>query len=92
LEERGEFIERLRNSNSILRDTTCRMAYIDTSDTQQLFINGCQWNIEGVSFDLIKPIANARTILISELLPFLAKETDQQFLHDMWKLQWISIL
>ena len=92
LETRAVFIDRLRNSQSILRDTTCRMAYIDNSDTEQLFINGCQWNIDGVSFDLIKPIANARTIVISELLPFLAKETDQQFLHDLWKLQWISIL
>ena len=92
LEELGVFIDRLQNSQSILRDTTCRMAYIDSSDTQQLFINGCEWNINGVSFDLIKTIANSRSILLLDLLPFLAKETAQQFLHDLWKLQWISIL
>ena len=92
LETLSEFIEQVSHSDNILRDTTCRMAYIDNKDEGQLFINGCQWDTDGVSFDLIKLMANSRSIVTTELTPFLAKEADQQFLHDLWKLQWISIL
>lgn len=92
LETLSEFIEQVRHSANILRDTTCRMAYIDNKDVGQLFMNGCKWDTDGVSFDLIKLMANSRSIVTTELIPFLAKETDQQFLHDLWKLQWISIL
>lgn len=93
-EEAGElpvFMNELLASSQLMRDSTCRMAYLDNVDTQ-LFINGCQWSTEGVSSELIKKIANHRLLDIAELVPFLDHEDNQLFLYELWKLQWLEML
>lgn len=81
------FIEALRKSSGLERDATCRMAYTDT----ELFINGCIWNTTGVSPGLFQLIANHRQVPLVELEPWLKHESNQQFLYDFWKLQWLQL-
>lgn len=81
------FVEAVRASQGFLRDATCRIAYVD----EQLFINGCLWETTGVSFALVKLIANQRQVSNMELLPFLQQKTEQQFLYELWKLQWLQL-
>ena len=85
------FIDELHDSKSLLRDATCRIAY-EELDTVQLFINGCEWETNGVSSELLKKIANHRLLDIDELEPFLKEEENQQFLYDLWKLQWLVLI
>ncbi len=90
-EEEGElsiFIDELNVSQGLLRDACCRLAYY--ADSLQLFINGCQWNIEGVSSELITYVANNRSLAIQDIEPFLTQEDNQIFLYELWRLQWLQ--
>lgn len=88
--ELADFIDALSGNIKLIRDSTCRMAYLD--GTTQLFVNGCRWNTDGVSSVLIKKIANHRQVSSAELVPFLEEEDNQQFLYELWKLQWLVIV
>ena len=91
-EESGEisdFINELKTKTVLMRDPICRFSYIDTNSLQ-LFINGCAWNIEQVTPELVKYIANTRVVSIPVLLPHLANEDNQLFIYELWKLQWLS--
>ncbi len=86
------FVKALLNDTGLRRDAVCRFAYQENSgkDGLQLFINGCEWETEGVSSELIKLVANRRLVSVNELMPFLSDEKNQAFLHDLWKLQWLQ--
>ena len=92
----SDFINELLGCTKLLRDSTCRIAYLDEAEnaigTTQLFINGCRWNTDGVSSALIKKIANNRQMNTSEIAPFLEQEDNQQFLYELWKLQWLEMV
>lgn len=81
------FIRALRDSPGLLRDATCRIAYADN----QLFINGCIWETSGVSPALFQQVANHRQLDLAELEPWLIHESNQLFLYDLWKLQWLQL-
>lgn len=85
---RPAFIHHLLNSEGLLRDASCRMAYQD--DGQQLFVNGCPWDISGVSPALVKQVANHRLLNNSTLLVFLDQPDNQIFLYELWRLQWLQ--
>ncbi|MCX7117413.1 MAG: cupin domain-containing protein [Legionellales bacterium] len=82
------FLQELLDGAGLLRDATCRMAYLPTGE---LFINGTEWPTDGVSSLLIKQVADHRLSNISTLKPFLTEEANQCFLYDLWKLQWLEI-
>ncbi|CAM2812586.1 cupin domain-containing protein [Legionella worsleiensis] len=86
-----EFISELKQ-NDLMRDPSCRFAYLSNDDTNQprLYINGCIWETQGVSAELLRLIANNRFITQDALVPFLNYEPNQLFLHDLWKLQWLD--
>lgn len=86
--DRTGFIAELRQSTGLLRDPTCRMAYQEND--LQLFINGCEWDISGVSPELVKQVANHRQLDLSDLLMFLAQDDNQIFLYELWRLQWLQ--
>ena len=90
LEDLPDFIAALLEGTTVTRDSTCRMAYLD-NEVDQLFINGCLWNTEGVSSLLLKKIANHRQLKSIELAPFLQQEDNQLFLYELWKLQWLEL-
>lgn len=94
-DEQGEsldFIDSLLKSAGIERDAICRFAYQEKGNETQLFINGCEWNTDGVSSELTKLIANHRSISLQMLHPFLSHKNNHVLLHDLWRLQWIQLL
>ncbi len=81
------FIDELKSGLNLIRDASCRFAYCDS----QLYINGCEWNVDGVSLELISYIANHRHLLHPYFNDFLTQEKNQLFLFELWKLQWLQI-
>lgn len=86
------FIDELKDAMGLMRDASCRFAYqvIDQKSEYQLYINGCQWDVRGVSPQLISLIANNRLLVNQDLKPYLNNEDNQLFLYELWKLQWLS--
>jgi 50S ribosomal protein L16 3-hydroxylase len=100
-----EFKQNLLDSEGLIRNPLCRFAYYkDNKDNNQvtekedsspffaLYINGCRWEIDGVTLDLIEKIANNRSLPLHELLPFLDKAANETFLFELWKLEWLEFL
>lgn len=92
--EIDKFAEELTHSTGLIRNACCRFAYQIKNQNPYiaLFINGCLWDVEGVSQELIKLVANQRLLDIKTLLPFLKNRADQFFLFELWKLQWLEII
>jgi 50S ribosomal protein L16 3-hydroxylase len=82
------FVQALRDSQGLERDATCRMAYL--GDGAQLFVNGCEWCIDGVDAALVKLVANHRVVSLEALLPFLGQDANAGFLYELWCLQWLQ--
>ena len=89
----SDFMEELLEGSGLLRDASCRFAYhvADQKSDYQLYINGCQWDIQGVSHQLISLIANNRFLSNEDLKNCLNDESNQLFLFELWKLQWVQI-
>ncbi|MDP3706282.1 MAG: cupin domain-containing protein [Legionellaceae bacterium] len=83
------FMNLLSQSRELQRDATCRLAYLE-DDVFCLFINGCEWNITGVSSSLVQYVANNRILNILDLMPYLEFEDNRLFLHELWTLQWLQ--
>jgi 50S ribosomal protein L16 3-hydroxylase len=88
--EASEFLQMLHDKEGLIRDAVCRFAYEE--DNLQLFINGVAWNIEGVSPELVKHVANHRIVLARDILDFLKQPDNQQFIYELWQLQWLQWL
>ena len=86
--DRKTFVYELSTSDGLVRDASCRMAYQD--DGMQLFVNGCEWDITGVSLELVRYVANHRTLYRDDLLAFLPNDDNQIFLYELWRLQWLQ--
>ena len=85
------FVQELSDTAGLIRDATCRMAVmIETGDA--LFINGVPWAHEGVSHELILYVTNYRLLHTEALMSKIHHEQDQQFLYELWKLQWLQWL
>lgn len=87
------FIKELQYSSGLVRDASCRFAYQikDRLSDYHYYINGCEWDIEDVSQDLLDLIANNRKLDIDDLKPYLNHQANQVFLYELWKLQWLQI-
>lgn len=85
------FIQQLHVAPSLDKDSSCRFAYIGSQDQRdvQLFINGCEWDIAGVSEQLVIMVANQDSITLEDLLVFLNTPENLSFLYELWKLQWL---
>jgi len=88
-----EFCEELFASTGVHRNALCRFAYLNEPELA-LYINGCAWCVEQISPALVRLIANQRSVLLDELLPFVTKDARKAanlaFLYELWGLQWIS--
>lgn len=85
---RVNFIDELSQSVGLSRDASCRIAYQD--EGIHLFINGCEWDTDGVALDLVMYVANHRLLEMKILQPFLMEDDNQIFLYELWKLQWLQ--
>ncbi|MDI9818388.1 MULTISPECIES: JmjC domain-containing protein [unclassified Legionella] len=83
------FIREFKNNSGFSRNVVCRFAYETDDSAITLFINGYKWPTENVSPELIKLVADKRSLSIEELHPFLESEEDRLFLLELWKLQWL---
>lgn len=87
-----EFIKELTNHQEIVRDASCRFAYImsDKESKCHFYVNGKEWDSYGVSTNLLSLIANNRFLSVKELKPYLNNKSNQLFLYELWKLQWLQ--
>lgn len=89
----SEFIEVLQNNSGLIRDESCRLAYQkDTKESEcELYINGCEWDIQSVSPELVYLVANQRALPMEALKNYLNTKHNQRFLFDLWQLQWLRL-
>ncbi|WP_035917854.1 cupin domain-containing protein [Legionella fairfieldensis] len=85
------FVSELAGNNGLMRNAVCRFAYHQEQNFITLFINGKEWNIQGVSPDLIKWVANNRFLTCKTLHPFLKDKNNLNFLFELWQLQWLEL-
>lgn len=95
-EDITQFKQDLLNSPGLNRNPVCRFAYVKkdehSSSILSLFVNGCKWNIDKVSEGLVEKIANNRSLLLKDILPFLDNIANESFLYELWKLEWLEFL
>lgn len=86
------FMKKLSQTTELTRHPSVRFAYQlqDEAPFMTLFINGCEWNCQNVSIELMKLVANQRVIAIDEIQPWLHQAENQNFLFELWTLQWLS--
>lgn len=84
------FIELVNNGMELERNPNCRFAYQQVNEQLQLYINGCEWDIQGIPSELVELIANNRLISSTDIIPYFNTMPAQQFLFDLWTLQWLE--
>ncbi|MGQ3890603.1 JmjC domain-containing protein [Legionella sp. CNM-4043-24] len=88
------FCDELFASAGIARNPLCRFAYLSEPELT-LYVNGCAWCVEQVSPELVRRLANQRSMSLDELLPFVSKDgkkaANLAFLYELWKLQWLEL-
>lgn len=90
----ADFCASLHLAAGIERNPLCRFAYIKDTDTQALFVNGCEWCVDGVSPDLVRLLANESYVPMTQLQAFLKadeRDANQACLYELWKLQWLEL-
>lgn len=88
----GDFEQYLFQSRYLRRNPVCRFAYYGEDKPIKLFVNGSVWDIDKISSELIKMVANQSMINTSDLQRFAALKPDMQFLRDLWQLQWLEFI
>lgn len=88
------FMQKIMQNDKLTRENCCRFAYFEEVEPARirLFINGEEWDVSGVSVDLIKLIANNRTLPMAKIRPWLSIDSDKNFLFEMWRLQWLEVV
>lgn len=88
----ASFIKKLSRCKKLTRHPSVRFAYQIQTEAPllMLYINGCKWDTENVSCELIKLVANHRVLRIEQLKPWLTQPANQQFLFELWTLQWLA--
>jgi 50S ribosomal protein L16 3-hydroxylase len=76
---------------ALLRNPLCRFSYQTRqgNTVTALFINGVQWDIAEVCSELLKTIANNRSISCEQLAPYVTRVKNQEFLYHLWQLEWL---
>ena len=85
----AEFLALLNTNDTLQRHPLCKIAY-QLNPECKLYINGTDWQIEGVDLSLIQHVANQRTLSCEPLQRFLTKHANVTFLFELWQLQWLQ--
>lgn len=88
----AEFMQGLNESRGMVRNPLCRFSYQLENESLKFYANGYIWDIDNVSWELVKLIANCRALPLDKLQPFLKHSDDQCFLFLFWKMQWLEIM
>lgn len=88
-----ELLSELQQQGFTYQHPACKLAYYPQTKNSPcvLFINGLQWQTNGVCEALIELVANNTQLANKQLLPLLQKEENQHFIHELFQLQWLSI-
>ena len=88
----ADFMALLNTNKTLNRNPICKIAYqlVAKNFGLELYINGVAWQVDEVNHELIKIIANHRTIDCNQLKIFLNTDTNVLFLFELWKLQWLQ--
>ncbi len=84
------FKQILLHAKGLVRNPLCRFAYYKSDKHLSLYINGDQWNTDEVSHDLVESLANNRRLTLKSILPFLDQKSNESFLYELWRLQWLE--
>lgn len=84
------FLKKTTEKRHLTRNPLVRFAYYLDNGRITLYVNGEEWHNEGVSVELIQLIASQRRISTEQLSPWVSKVENQDFLHQLWKLQIFS--
>ncbi|MBA2656224.1 MAG: cupin domain-containing protein [Tatlockia sp.] len=86
------FLAELKRGCAMKRNALCRFAYQMTAKDQGIsfFANGCAWDVSKVSVDLVKLVANNRSLSKKALSPYILNSENQAFLFELWSLEWLS--
>lgn len=88
----SEFSKELLHCQGLIRNPVCRFAYQEQQEEPfiSLYINGGLWDVHQVSKDLVKLVANSRSLTSQELAPFIHLKPNQHFLFQLWSRQWLE--
>jgi 50S ribosomal protein L16 3-hydroxylase len=86
-----DFINELKNGLNLTRDSSCRFAYTNEQSEYKFYINGCEWETDGASQNLLSYIANNRHLAPQSLNTYLHTVQNQLFIYNLWKLQWLHV-
>jgi len=91
---KAAFVKKCLSHKTMSRHPSVRFAYETDPKTTltTLFINGCKWDTHEVSPEIIKLVANHREFTIEQLHPWFTQPANQNFLFELWTLQWIVIV
>lgn len=89
----SSFVKEIKTGLDLCRDASCRFAYQNQEEhlEYQFYINGCEWDIAGVSHNLLSYVANNRHLTHQSLIEHLNTAQNQIFIYNLWKLQWLHV-
>ena len=85
-------LQAIKESEGLVRELNCRMAYHRVEDKLNLFINAQQCDTFNASCELIEMLAGKRFVYKRDLLPLLTSVENQHFIYELWKNQYIELL
>ncbi|VEB35058.1 cupin [Legionella sainthelensi] len=85
----ADFMKEIKEGLNLIRDASCRFAYQNQNEQFEFYINGSAWDIDGVSKDLLRYIANNRYLSYKVLITYLNTKKNQLLIYNLWKLQWL---
>lgn len=87
----ADFLDSVKVNSGLRRNPLCRFAYHFQEDKEiVLFINGSMWDINNVAVDLVKLVANNRFLTNEALVSYLNNNENQNFIYELWRLQWLD--
>lgn len=83
-----DFVAALADSDGLVKDPVCRFAYqtLNNGETK-LYINGFDWNTDGLSKEQIAKLANQIWLQPEELIAMTKDEAMAKALHALWERQ-----
>lgn len=90
--ELAEFIDALQSEHGLIRDAICRFAYTQIDGQTQLYINGAIWEDFAAPAEFLQLLANQSFLTLEDLTPFMANDSVQALLFDLWKLQYLVFI
>ncbi|MBF6056949.1 MULTISPECIES: cupin domain-containing protein [Thiomicrorhabdus] len=87
-----EFIDALYGEHGLIKDAVCRFAFTEIDGKTQLYINGSIWKDFDAPGEFIQRLANNSFLDQEALSSYLAEQSVQELLFDLWKAQYLIFI